>query len=839
MANKSTFDLSLRCYTKDAIPKRTRKGFVLTDVYSDLVRFGWSDALDMVAEINPTISLDWQAQPEFVNDGWRGNINFVRFSKDGRVQFGATPQQKEIGAKEDIAGFCLKWREAWLDCKVGTTVLDAGNFDQKWKRLQGKWETVLPADGQQHTCLMNSGSDLTARIQSVGNVPANRGLLFSVDCIGVLDPSGPVPRVRVAMPKKKYTLLLAHGSKPAVQIPNGSGGWSTLRTLKDAPTVDLRRNRYRIHFMRIGGRLVVGINGEFYHITETAAPLKPGGNPTPKESTWPEGPIQVNAFNCRIVAGVALIKYASAADVPYSAGFERQVKKAAYLEPGTDLVAHAGGWEGAGTLINVVPTVGDTHVSYVCSLTANAQGIDTPLVTKVIAANPADWSTPSSAHRDIRPALTRVTMTNAMPPILPGAEVSVECDRSLLDTLLPDWQTYVDKYHPVDLRVKWHYDNGTEDADYTLLFKGYIYQVNKATSGVNQNTMTLHLVDPVQARLKAPAAVIDHHYPPLDWFWMGLVSGVDDDGSTPAFTAFYGYDGVKEILNIALGPNEASRLNGTGDGGLFFTDHYPLLSVDMDTAGYLTQLLPFTQPPTQSDLHLPAPHGQDAYSWITQLAEYDHAIFYYGWPDGLFTDDWPAPIYGRITNIVATRPTYTIPDNDYNAGDVNKILKEASTETRPDRDVNRFLAWANLPNTDGLNGLLPAFRMAEDRLKADDPNRPELTWERTLVAKNDILGLPGAAEIYVKLLALELRKRNLIFPKVTIRGTAQIQWGWKVDFAMGGAYSDASLGLTGTDPVSGLSRQYRVEKVEHSFTFGQTPEFDTNLYIRPLSASGF
>lgn len=831
-AEKTYFDLEVLCHTKAAIPKRTRNAFVLSDVFSDLIKFGWSDVLDMVAEINPSISLDWQQQPEFVNDAWEGNINFVRFLKSGRVAFGATGEQDAVGEKGDIAGFCLKWREAWLDCKIGTTTLDAGNFDLNWKVFEGDWDTTLPVDGQQHTCVMNSGDSTTARIQTKGNIAANRGLLFNIDCVGVINPAGPVPRVRCVMQKKKYSLLLVHGKKPAVQVPVGSG-WSTVRTLKDSPNVDLRQGRYQVSFQRIGGRMVVGLNGNHYHLTDMSKPLKPDAVPDPVESQWPEGPIQINAHNCRIVAGLALLKYANAADVPFTAQFARRVRRTTYLEPGTPLVAHNGAWQSAGTIITVVPVVDTEYVTYTATLTANAAGIDTPLILRVMCLNPANWNDPVYDYKDIRPGVKSCEITMAMPPVQSGAEATLEVDRSVLDKVVPGWRSYVDKYHPVTVAWRWHYDDNSADAWTRVKF--YIYSFTKATRAPNDNMMSLRLVDPIQARLKAPAALIDHHYPPLDWFWLEMVEGVEN----PTENVYYGAQGAKDIINIALGPAEAARFNGNGEPLRFFTDHYPLLSLETNTAGYLTHVLPIVQPPTKTDWLLPAPHGSDAFTWIGQLLEHDHAVCFSGWPDGATGNDWPCIIYGRITNILAGRATITIPDNDYNAGDVNRILKEASIETRPDRDINVFYAWANIPNVDGVNGLLPAIRMAEDRLKGDDPNRPELTWERYLVMKGDLLGLPAVAETAVRLLALEMAFRNMIFPTVTIRGTASIQWGDKVVFDMSGTFSDTYLGLIGTDPITGNAVEFRVERVVHTFTLDQVPNYDTKLSIRPLSTGGF
>lgn len=837
---KTRFDLEVLAYTKAAIPKRTRRAFVLSDVFSDLMKFGWSDVLDLVSELNPTISLDWQQQPEFVNDAWQGNLNFVRFLKSGRVMFGASSQESEIGEKGDIAGFCLKWREAWLDSKIGTTTLNTSCFDLNWKKFEGTWDTTMPIDGSEHTCVMNSGNETTARIQTKGNIPANRGLLFNIDCMGVIHPSGAVPRVRCVMQKKKYSLLLVHGKKPSVQVPVGSD-WSTIRTLKDGPTVDLRQGRYQVSFQRIGGRMVVGINGDYYHLTDMSKPVKPNEDAQPVESTWPDGPIQINAHNCRIVAGMALLKYASAADVPYSASFARRVRRTTYLEPGTTLTTQHGAWQSVGTGIVVVPVVDDTYVTYTATLTANAAGIDTPLIMRVMCVNPANWNEPTYDYKDLRPGVTSCKVTMAMPPVQCGAEATVEIDRAILDNAVPGWRSYADKYHPVTIAWRWHYDDNSTDAWTRVKF--YIYSITKNTRSPNDNAMTLTLVDPIQARMKAPAALIDHHYPPLDWFWLGLVDSAlaaDPPTQAPEGVVYYGAQGAKDIINIALGPAEAARLNGNGEPLRFFTDQYPLMSMS-NPAGYLTHLGPIggPQPPTQNGWYLPAPHGSDAFTWIQQLCEHDHAVCFSGYPDGTTGNDWPCIIYGRITNILAGRSTITIPDADYNAGDVNRILKEASIETRPDRDINVFYAWANIPNVDGLNGLLPAIRMAEDRLLADDPNRAELTWERYLVMKGDLLGLPTVAETAVRLLALEMRFRNMIFPKVTIRGDAARQWGDKVNFNMSGANSDTYLGLTGTDPVTGNPTAFRVERVVHDFVLGQVPDYNTDLSIRPLSTGGF
>lgn len=835
---------------KDAIPQRTRNGIVISHTYSDLVRRDWADMLQEVQDFNPTISLDWAAQPEFTRID--GALTFCRFHKDGRVTFSAAPNEK-TGGKEDVAGWCLRRRYAPLDCKIGTTVLDTTAFDNHWKTLEGTFETTNPVRNPQSTCLQNSGSELTARAQTKGDIPARRGLQFKVGCHGIIQADGPAPRVRCVMQKKKYSVLLPHGAKPCVEIQNGSGEWSTIRTLKDLPAVNLATGSdYTVEMFILNDRLVVGINNQFFHIQEMNLPIRPGAQPTPKKCDIPAGPIQFNAYNCRVAMGLALIKWADPDDLPYTGSFSTSTERKTYVPPETELIPHATGVANGGSLITATATVEDTSIDYIVTLTASPEGIETPLVTKCVLYKAPVWAYPTAAAIDVQAAMIgEWSVTHAMPPITSSSEATITLDRTLLSTKVSgSWEDYIDTDNPCEIVIRWKrrdsvtnavtYDPAPVDgvAQYYKLFKGYVYFVSKQTDGVFENTMTVNMRDPM-VRLQGNNARIDYRYPPLDWKFLdaaAIESTPVENQSAPELTdlKIYGADCIQEIVRIALGDGEADAINGNGDTRRFLpADHPPLISATDNAGGLLALYGGLGQAVTQNSWYFPPPFGDDAESWIKKISnEIDRCVAFYGWPDGADEDEWPVLCYGRIPEFLqklhATQSSFiTIPDTNYVSGDVNKLLLMASTETRPERNINRVLTLGDVP-TGGLEAVLPSLRMGEARLPADDPRRAELSWEKTLVLRNSLYMLPGAAEAVALKIIADITGLLMQFPQLTFRGLP-VQWGSVCVVRADGTGSDATLGLDGLP--------FRVERVRHSGTTGKLADWKTAVHTRPLSNS--
>lgn len=840
----------MRFGLKAAIPQRTKQGVVVSHTYSDLVRLNWGDMLKDVQDFNPTISLDWQGQPEFTSIS--GGLLFARFHKDGHLTFGTDPKlMARDGSKEDVAGWVLRPRLAPLDCKIGTTTLDAGNFDSKWKPLQGTFETTSPNTNPAATRITNVGTDVTARAQTIGTIAARRGLQWDIHCVGILDATGPAPRLRCVMQQKKYSLLLPHGAKPAVQIQDGLGGWSTIRALKDLPNVELSRGDYKIEMFILNDRLVVGVNGHYFHIQEMQKPVAPKAQPKPKACDIPEGPVQFNAHNCRVTMGLSLLKWADPADVAYSGAFAVQVKKKTFLTTGTQLIPHATGSTPGGTTLAAAATVTEgttgSIIDYTVTLTASPAGIETPLVTKCLIYKAPVWSNPVAAAIEARAALVGTwDITHAMPPIMSDGEATFSFDRKMLSSkVASNWQDYISEDNPCEVLARWQQKDDVTGAvtydppsGYYRLFKGYVAYIQKQTDGYNTNTMLVKMRGPM-LRLQGNNARIDYRYPPLDWVFLDAAASASTPvtgQSLPSLSSLtiYGADCIQEMVRIALGDDEANVMNGNGNARRFLpSDHPALLSTDTDAGGLLALYDALKQPVTQNGWYFPPPFGDDVESWMKKIgSEIDRCVSFYGWPDGAFVTDWPVLCYGRIPEFLKklhpTRSTFIrIPDSNYLAGDVNKLLQMASTETRPERNINRVLTLGDTP-TGGLEAVLPSLRMGEARLPPSDPRSPENSWEKTHIIRNSIYQFPGAAEAVAMKIIADITGLLMQFPVFQFRGFP-VQWGSICQLVANGSGSDATLGLTGLP--------FRVEQVKHTGSAGQISDWKTSVNIRPLSTS--
>lgn len=817
MATRIRDEVQITCYPQSAIPYRKRTGVIVADILGERMNLGAGDAGGLAFEqANPTVSVPWLNGESLAFQNLVG-VEFIRFLKDGTVQNGASAEDVEAS---EMAGFILQGRVGQLDCKMenGNTIEDGGNFDLTWKGLQGTWKTGKSAGSPAHNFILNTGADVTAKARTKGDIPESRSLLFEV-AFTAKDKAGPQPGCRLAW-GGLYSIVMRNGAKPTIE-KKINGAWSIWRTLDGAAPVNTNGGRYQLQVRRIAGRLLVAIGPKVFHFIETrTVPSRP--EPVPTNVAWPAAPLEANAYNVRVNLSVSLIKYADAADAPLTGAFSRVFTRRSNVDAGDITVASAAGWTAPGAVPpTVAATVGTNSLDYTCTLQGSAEGIDTPFISKVVVRSGQVWTHPTTTSLDIAPATVNMSVSQGMPPYMPGAEVSIKLDRTLLPS---GWETYVGRYQPVDIQTRTEYDDGTF-SDWTKLFGGYIYKINKGAPGVNDQPMVLTCRDPI-LRLQKPAAPIDHRYPPLDLLLL-------QPGVAVANTALYGGQCVQEILRIALGPFAADDLNGNGDPERYFNSHYPLLDAGTDAGGYFAiQGLLTGQPPTTNGFFFPPPFGEDALGWINKLAAYDHAVFFYGWPNG-YEDTFPVPVYGRILNIISGRPTWDIPDARYVAGDENKVMLSAETDTRPDSDINRVLVWAKGPGKEsGLEALLPAVRMAEDRLKPDDLNAPENTWERTLIIREEIGFIPTVAEGIAAGVLQLLRDVLMQFPRVTMRGQARMQWGDKLTATQGAACgSDDTLGLAG--------QGFRIERVEHSFNMENGVDFTTTAWVRPLSSTGF
>lgn len=821
MAELTHPEISVIMRPVNAIPYRNKPGFLVCDLLGDLVNLGMGDSQGLAMQgQNPTISDSWLQSGADAGQ-WKipNNIGFVRFLKDGVFREGASAQSSDPNS--DLFGVIITGRIAYLDSKIGDTTLSAGFTPFNWEEVQGDWQSVSPPGAQRYLRIRSAGSGPTHKARSVGDVPANRQLTGEARFWAQGGATGQ------AASRFQWggdgdgalSICWRHGQKITVERKEG-GVWRVLRAL-DMEPANMAGGRYSFHVRRLAGRLCININDRAFHFVFIDTPIS--GRAKPIDAYWPEGKLQINTFNCHGTFGVGIIKYADSQDNVYTGEFGRILRKNVpvsveeQMEP-PELKFN--GWMRGGTWIEGNATVSDFGVDYNVTLTASFEGIDTPFCSKVLCRFAPEWKPRSVSGVQLRPAIQSMRITLPSLPSTPYAEASITLDREQLDRLVPDWEQYVDKYRPVEITARRKYEDGTyHDSEPAKLFKGYSFKIDYASNGPGSRFVTLVFRDNT-VRLQKPAAVIDHRYPPLDvvFGYMGNLN--------PTTPVLWGYDAVREILRTAIGDTDADALQA------FFVNHYPLLDLTNDAAGFIfVQAAILNQPPTKGGLLFPAPYGDSALDWILKVAGFDKAVFYYGWPEGLH-NEWAVPMYGRIPQIIATMPTITIPDNDYLSGDTAKLLLSVTTESRPDRDFNRVLAWAN-PNNESASDFMPATRMGVDQLQMPDINAPERSWERTMVIREDFGWIPGGVEALASGVTMLLGDSEMTWPSFTTRGNPSLQWGVKATFKMSGSGSDETIKLDG--------KTFRCERVEHNFDMALSgPDlWTTNVNARPTSRGIF
>jgi hypothetical protein len=810
-------ELRVLLYPREATPYKGRPGVVFVDSFGASMNLANGDTgsaeVNNPADINPTIGDSWAAS--FLNpNAYRlSNCDFVRFNKDGTFTEGASPSGDTTG---DTAGFILRARIAPLDCKIGTVPgPNTAYTDLKWKVTSGEWAVAKSLNAPTRTVLTNVGEKALHQIRTIGNIAANRSLQWELDFESQL-PEGPRPSFRLMWGGERYSILLRHGAVPQVEKKVGAK-WQILRRLTGVRTSNLAGGHYLVGVRRIGGRMVISIDGYHCWFLDFQAFSDPTRQPLPVDVSWPEGPLSINCYNVRADVGVSLIKYADADD----SAFTGTVKRTVPIRTTEVLKAFLAGWWRGGGRVTGTTTPGPKSLDYTINLTASPAGVDTPFVTQILGQGADRWVYQNAAPLDAAHCIMSGTVSLAAPGLVAGAEATMTFDREQLNELNPNWQNYAREYNVATIEARWVRRDGTTTNWYPLL-AGYVHRVQRASAGLSARTLTLNFKDPI-VRLQEPAAVVDHRYPPLDFVLL--------QNLTPTPGVAYGSDFVRFLLARALGTTEAGKLHVKMPAS-----HYPLHSIANDRCGYVQVLRGLSgQPVTSGTTMFPAPHGQSVLSWIGDLQKKDGGtVFFYGWPNG-HNGTWPIPCYGRERLFMqAANGIKTIYDTRLPNGVPAYVLLSSDSETRPDKDINRVLVWATNNMGVDLRGLLPALRMAEARLPSDDINSAEKSWERTYVIRDELAHIPGAAEARALLLIDMLRGRLRQWPRLTCRGDATLTWGSRVQVAPGTLLCPDSPDYT----MAIYNTVFRVDRVEHSFVFGEKNDWTTTLQTHPENQYG-
>lgn len=845
-----------RCYvdTRSAIPFKGRPGAMVATLVGDRMAMGQGDGADT---LNPTIR-SWAApgttahQVPFRNVG--DAIEFVRFHKDGRLTVGASAYSP---ADDEVSGFTLKYREIERDARVnGQVAGSSGLTALSWQSVSGQHQSVRLDNGV--AAIVNTGSGTTETARTT-ELPANQGGALDLQFARKNTSAAQEVSSYVSWGGDTYRAYLLHG-KPLRVDKRVNGEWVSLRRLDNAPPVNLAGGNLPVAWWRWGGRLIVKVGTQHYHFLETQ-----DGQAT--ASSWPAGPVTISATRCRVRATFKLLSATDDAGAPLVDSYED-------VSPysGQDVAAFdgvPGGWQPQSDSVAVsVEATGGT-IKQTVTLRATPDGTDVGFVSRTAAQFEPFSTTGTSNPIDIGPAVMRAHLSQAMPPIMPGAELSMEIDRVLLEGLMAqysgkDWRNYTEAYCPITFETRWHYTAGPP-GDWIKWFTGYVYMRELSSAEVGDGKMSLTCRDPI-IRLQDPASKIEYRYPPLDFLFADKVrSRVAGGAQSVSNLGLYGADCVYEILRLSVGETEARRMNGgliLAGGQLqglldyFPNSHYPLIGPN-NSAGYVSlELLSSSSPPTNGGWLFPPPVDDDALGWINQIGQKDHAVFFYGHANG-YDGNYPHPVYGRITNIIDARNvTHHLKDAVYREGtegdwDYASLLQQAQYGTRPENDINRVIVMANGPLGDGLSSILPAARIAEAQLPGGtnltedgwqnpDPNAATFTWERTKIIRDELSWFPGSAEAYAGIFMSLLKNVIYRWPSFTCIGRdykpgidpaeLPINWGDKIVPQMDGQLSDSGLDLNGNT--------YRAEHIEQDWDFDANPSHVMQVWVRPLTSGG-
>lgn len=820
MANATRVETIITCYPKEAIPFRKNNGFIIADVLGDSMNFSAGDSA----------GAGYQGQNSMPSIPWLGantptassqsNVEFARFYKDGTVSFGNTVN--DSGEMSILAGYIIEARHAYLDCKVqgeSPSPPDAGNFDLTWKSEQGKHKSVIPPVAPKHNCFINSGSDVTAKARTVGTIPANRAVSF--ECyFSTLNSAGPQSAIRIAI-GDKYSLVGRHGMSWMVD-KKANGEWSQWRRLDKAGACNMHGKDYRLSFRRIAGYLVVSIGAAAFWLLEDGqgAPGQTQPRSVP-EISWPEAPVVVNAYNVRARIGVALIKYSTATDSAFTGSFTRSFERATRVDGEMLTTGSCTGWRGAAPKPSITPIVTPGNVQYTCLMTGSAQGIDTPFVNKVMVRSRPIWGTTEVAGINVESCRRGdLGIDKAMPPITAGTEVSFTLDRDLLLFIFNNWKDYVKQFNPIEVRTRQHYDDGSTDG-WIVQFYGYIYKLTYTTNGFGNRLLSVTTRDQTM-RLQEENAIIDQHYPPLDFAFTEKLEGGGD-------AVIYTSDCVKEIVATALGPEAAETLNGNGDGNRFINEPIPLIDANSGGGFLALREIATGQAVTTNGFFFPPKLLEDAMSWINDFSKIEGCLFFYGW----VSDDASGRqvlIYGRRKTITANRPTYVLPDMKYTANDINRLILAMENEKKPERCINRYLT-AGKAEDGALGSLMISRYLGDARLPAGHPNSAENSWVRTKVIRSE-MSLFAQQELANGLVA-GIPTGELDFPKLTVRFMGYLQWGDKVTPKMEGTLPnipDNTIGLNG--------ETFRVAKLGHVIPEGGN-DAKTVIWVESFTGFGY
>jgi hypothetical protein len=820
------------------IPRRRIDAFIVADILADIVRPVASSAGVLVTG-NSDGWNDWQGLGSGLT---LTNVGFVRFETDGNVSFGPGPG---TGA----AGFHILPYErpiaSYLESDGG-----GGSDVLLWAPKKGTWKSVSAIKATGAPALYNVGNDAEAEAETTTKIAANQALTFDLRFWGQGIQAGtPIFRLRFG---GDLCFTFRQNLPPTLErevfSENGDPSWNILKVHDKVGRSNLHGGFYNVSIRHIDGKMIWTINGRSVWLLDSDNPDK-NGQLAKRDWYWSEAPLNVNIKGARVRVEVGRLSHEGV-----QASVTRRIPRAVHEEQrnqGTTPIA--GGWYKAGTDMPVVVDAGADHVTYTATLTPSEDGIHTPLLRSVMLSYAPAWTEPVLGGVDISRTITSASINLAAPPQQCGADATLEIDRGLMEQVVGGLPVMRD-YCPVTVRARWRDDRGVPGS-WDTLFQGYFYGGTKASSGFNNKTAKFGLRDEL-VRMSDPAGKIDHTFKPLglelleDIAAASKNSGYDEEGRVifsrerPKSKPLYSGDCVKVILRNGMGPAFANSLNGNGDPQRFFpASQIPLWSASDAAGSFMVLADAFGENLKAGNLSdpipFPAPYGDDMVTWIGNLGADDIGADFFISRIDRGPNGKPVPIYGRYLYYLDNAILYTPVDavgatrhesaggvfyTTYDLRDLDYLISEASTESRPDKDINRILVWAGFPGAEN-NPLMPAQRMAEARLVASDPNSDIYSWARTKIFKNNLGAVEGGAEVMAAIAMQQIAGLRKEWPSIKFRGEGNLLVGDVIRPKMDAVGSDSSLGLHG--------KIFRSSSITHDII--PNASWDTTAQLRPMA----
>jgi hypothetical protein len=787
------------------------------------------DSAGNLEEGDQSAPAQWAGQSAFTSID--ETLEFIRLG--GRVSEGAK-EGTQSGAREALGFLVLKPQVRYKNSVVIGDATGAPNGDARfdiirWKPIQGdSWERVLSRRKPAITRIRHRAENpnRAVKIQTENSFVKNQQLLFIIDWLGIArDQRANNPAsYRIAFGGGSWSIVWRQNQPPCLE-KWVNGKWSAYARFDSVPP-STYEGSVVVKLRRIAGQLVVSFNEKSFDVQGLDSVLDADAPHSPTEFVIPAGRVLVSSYGVSATVGLGTIDYQTSTKKGLT-GKASGEQAHNFKIPAATTKGKTGGWA-AGTANTKVTAESDGHgkILWECTLTGNA--IDTPAVSTIFAEFEPTTEENPVEPLDIRAACNSIKWSSAEPGLLATNEIRIDCSRNLLDKLAReqgiDWQDYIQPFRPVTIKTRRVYmedGGGFSYSDWKYWPDTYIFTYDKATPGYNQRKFTLICRDDI-VRLQPPAGFVDERYAPLDsQYALGGKSQI------------FGVDGIKYFLKTTISPDMATRLNGgAGREFAYQSSRYPLLDFRTGRVG----ILPFLQPPSQARFQLPITFGGNIFSEFLKMCEYDHAVFYFGFPPG-FETERSCPIYGRIIDIVSAygdTPVELV-DGEYGGiDDAGKGILSAQLRFMSEKAFNVVRTWSG--RLGGVAGqLVPAVYRGYDRLPTGDPGAQEESWERVLLIQKDLFSqFPSLVQAISTLSMREFEGIVLEDSQFTVPYDEGLRWGMKVKPKMNQPiHSDDSLNLH--------DKTLRVKRADHTIDFvrkGGLP-WRTELTCRPLSASGF